>query len=281
MMHWKSMLFGALIVGVPQALVLIWALQSYQPRLGQGSESEEKNPLVTLSAGQDSESDPDKVGGVVETEEKDDETKWVSRDEWLAWKDSSEKEARLAAVEAVADEVESRVQSLAKDWRGFLFSPHNDKFYSSLLELTDEQTEAFILARNSIQEARHAIINRTLAREGYSPDLFKELMEAVRAEELIEMGGILNSEQLEKYLDWTGSAGMEFYPGRTTQVDVNDLLNERAAELAQEILQDSQYDRLATDPAEISSNPAEYLRIPVNQSTTTYSTNSLAVPDPE
>lgn len=276
------MLFGALIVGIPQTLVLVWALQSYQPRLGKGSESGENDPLVALSQSQNSEGDPDKFDSVVETEDKDDEAKWVGRDEWLAWKGSIEKSARLAAVEAVADEVTSRVRQLARDWRGFLFGPHNDKFYSSLLELTEEQFEAFTQARNSIQEARHTIINRTLAREGYSPDLFKELMEAVRAEELIEMGAILDDKQLETYLNWTGSAGMEFYPGRITQVDVDDLLNERVAELAHDILQNSQYDRLVADPVEISSNPAEYLRIPVNQSTTTYSnTNSLPVPDPE
>ncbi len=256
-MHWKSFIAGALIFGIPLGVAFLF--DNNEPN---EKSNNAKNRLTSdlngLKDGSDSDEEIDSQTASTQSSDE-----FVRFEEFETLRLELTESLNEAARKAVRDEVKRQVDELGEKWKGFLFSPHDDRFYSSLLELSEEQLEPFVVTRSSIQEARIAILYRTLARESYDPDLFRDLMHAIRAEELLEMGQILDSEQLEVYSQWTGEAGMEYFPGRIVQVEVEDLLNEQMAEMAKEILERSKYDRLETDPVEISTDPGEYLQIPI------------------
>lgn len=243
---------GALFLGLPLgvALMVVWHLKTDSTTIGPSKEE-----IVAAVKVGESESLPEDLP------EDDSKTKVSLLDEDAVKK--LRQDLLKSIREEMREEVHEQVEELGDRWKNFIFSPHDDRFFSSLLELRAEQLESFVETRDSIQQARAAILYRTLARESYDPELFRELMKAIRSEELQEMALILDGEQFKTYSQWTGEAGMEFFPGRVVQVEIEDLINEQVAEMAQDILRGSQYDQLESDPVDVSSDPGEFLQIPI------------------
>lgn len=252
MIHWKSAFAGALFLGLPLGvgLMVLWHLKA-------DSIMNEPSQEASIIAEKDVESGSDMEDLIEESSR----TSISLLDESAVTK--LRQDLLTSVREEMHKEVREQVKELGDRWKNFMFSPHDDRFFSSLLNLRADQMVAFVETRNSIQQARAAILYRTLARESYDPELFRELMKAIRSEELQEMALILDGEQFKTYSQWTGEAGMEFFPGRVVQVEIDDLINEQVAEMAQDILRGSQYDQLESDPVDVSSDPGEFLQIPI------------------
>lgn len=252
MIHWKSAFAGALFLGLPLGvgLMVVWHLKTDSTTIGPSQEMSVSG-LMDGESGSDPEDLPEDQSNTKAPLLDEDTVKKLRQD-------------LLTSVrEEMREEVREQVEELGDRWKNFMFSPHDDRFFSSLLELRADQLESFVETRNSIQQARAAVLYQTLARESYDPELFRELMKAIRSEELQEMAVILDGDQFKTYSQWTGEAGMEFFPGRVVQVEIEDLINEQVAEMAQDILRGSQYDQLESDPVDVSSDPGEFLQIPI------------------